>query len=85
MTAHVLEAEVAYLGALGSKPPKGAAKDEMAAVRKAALATLDAVANGRPVDNPRNTLHPWSPRYFVRRSAWHALDHAWEIEDRIRD
>ncbi len=85
MTGHVLEAEVAYLGALGSKPPKGAAKDEMAAVRKAALATLDAVANGRPIENPRNTLHPWSPRYFVRRSAWHALDHAWEIEDRIED
>ena len=37
MTGHVLEAEVAYLGALGSKPPKGAAKDAMAAVRKAAL------------------------------------------------
>jgi len=83
MTGHVLEAEVAYLGALGSKPPKGTAKDEMAAVRKAALATLDAVVGGRPIDNPRNTLHPWSPRYFVRRSAWHALDHAWEIEDRV--
>jgi hypothetical protein len=24
----------------------------------------------------------WTPRYFVRRTAWHALDHAWEIEDR---
>ncbi len=70
---------------LGSKPPKAAAKDQMAAVRKAALTTLDAVANGRPLENPRNTLHPWSPRYFIRRSAWHALDHAWEIEDRIED
>ena len=57
----------------------------MAAVRKAALATLDAVANGRPIENPRNTQRPWSPRYFIRRSAWHALDHAWEIEDRIED
>jgi len=84
MTGHVLEAEVAYLGALGSKPPKAAANDQMTAVRKASLATLDAVANDRPVENPRNTLHPWSPRYFIRRSAWHALDHAWEIEDRIQ-
>jgi hypothetical protein len=83
MTGHVLEAEVAYLGALGSKPPKASGKDAMVAVRKAALATLDAVANGRPIENPRNTKRPWSPRYFVRRSAWHALDHAWEIEDRI--
>jgi hypothetical protein len=83
MTGHVLEAEVAYLGALGSKPPKAAARDEMTAVRKSALATLDAVASGRPIENPRNTKRPWSPRYFIRRSAWHALDHAWEIEDRI--
>ena len=85
MTGHVLEAEVAYLGALGSKPPKAAASDEMAAVRRAALHTLEAVANGRPIENPRNTKRPWSPRYFVRRSAWHALDHAWEIEDRMED
>lgn len=28
------------------------------------------------------TTPPWPPRYFVRRSAWHVLDHAWEIEDR---
>jgi hypothetical protein len=26
----------------------------------------------------------WTPRYFVRRTAWHALDHAWEIEDRLQ-
>ena len=25
----------------------------------------------------------WTPRYFVRRLVWHALDHAWEIQDRI--
>jgi hypothetical protein len=25
-----------------------------------------------------------TPRYFVRRTAWHALDHAWEIEDRLQ-
>jgi hypothetical protein len=24
----------------------------------------------------------WSPRYAIRRSAWHSLDHAWEILDR---
>jgi hypothetical protein len=24
----------------------------------------------------------WPPRYLIRRSAWHALDHAWEIQDR---
>ncbi len=25
----------------------------------------------------------WTPRFAIRRTAWHALDHAWEIEDRI--
>lgn len=24
----------------------------------------------------------WPARYAARRIAWHALDHAWEIEDR---
>ncbi len=24
----------------------------------------------------------WSPRYALRRIAWHVLDHAWEIEDK---
>ena len=25
----------------------------------------------------------WPVAYAIRRTAWHALDHAWEIEDRI--
>jgi hypothetical protein len=25
----------------------------------------------------------WPVAYFIRRTAWHALDHAWEMEDRI--
>ena len=25
----------------------------------------------------------WPPAYMARRIAWHALDHAWEMEDRI--
>jgi len=24
----------------------------------------------------------WSTRYAARRIAWHALDHAWEMQDR---
>jgi hypothetical protein len=83
MRGHVVEAEVAYLGQLGSRHAKAAkGEDEMELVRREALETLDAIVHGRPVDNPRNTKKPWSPRYFIRRSAWHALDHAWELEDR---
>jgi hypothetical protein len=25
----------------------------------------------------------WTPRFAVRRSAWHALDHAWELQERL--
>jgi hypothetical protein len=32
--------------------------------------------------NP-NREEKWPVRYAVRRTAWHALDHAWEMEDRI--
>jgi hypothetical protein len=84
MTDHVLEAEVAYLAMLGSHRDKAAKKDEMASVRGTVRATLRALAEGRPIANPRQTRRPWAPRYFVRRSAWHAMDHAWEIEDRLQ-
>jgi hypothetical protein len=48
------------------------------------LQALSAAAHGEPFAEPRNTKKPWSPRYVVRRSAWHALDHAWEIENRSK-
>lgn len=84
MTGHVLDAEVAYLGQLGSRAPARPddAADAMAAVREAFVATLTARVRGEEVPNPRKTKRPWSPRYAVRRSAWHSLDHAWELEDR---
>ncbi len=37
---------------------------------------------GLPEKGPRGG-EIWKPRYFVRRIAWHVLDHAWEIEDRM--
>ena len=81
---HVMGADEAYLGGLGERPPKRSADAaaSMARLRAAFLAALKAIAHGEPVSNPRNTKKPWSPRYAIRRSAWHAMDHAWEIEDR---
>lgn len=35
-----------------------------------------------PTKGPRGGTR-WTARYFVRRVAWHILDHAWEIEDRL--
>ena len=77
--AHVLEAEVVYLSQLGSRSPR---PPTPADVRETALAALAAGARGDPVATPSKAQRPWSPRYFVRRAAWHVLDHAWEIEDR---
>ncbi len=84
MAAHVLEAEAAYLSKLGSRAPKVQGPGRMKAVRAAALAAFDARVKGTPIAEPSKTEKLWSPRYFARRSAWHALDHAWELEDRIR-
>jgi hypothetical protein len=77
MTAHVLEADIAYLSSIGGTF-KGS---DMDAMREAFLRRLEAHARGEPIENKRRN-EPWTPRYCVRRSAWHALDHAWEIEDR---
>jgi hypothetical protein len=83
---HVLGADGGYLSALGWKfKPEAAAKRDEALrdTRAAILAGLGAAARGElPAKGPRGGAR-WSPRYFVRRSAWHVLDHAWEIEDRI--
>jgi hypothetical protein len=83
---HVIDADLSYLAALGGKlrldgetPPSQA----LAQIRQATLSTLAAAARGEiPTRGPRGGLR-WSPHFFVRRHAWHVLDHAWEIEDRV--
>lgn len=84
MLDHVREAEKAYISALGWKDPQveTTAKD-LADVLKHAISGMQAsVAGEIPAVGPRGGRR-WSARYFVRRAAWHVLDHAWEIEDRI--
>ncbi|MEP6681198.1 MAG: hypothetical protein ABJB65_06925 [Chloroflexota bacterium] len=80
MAAHVVDAERSYLTQLGARPPKG---DDPGALRKRVVAALAARAHDEPIDDPSGTKKRWEPRFFVRRAAWHALDHAWEIEDRV--
>jgi hypothetical protein len=83
IVAHVEDADRAYLVQLGARPPKTATGPApIADVRAAALAALRARALGLPVTDPTGVAKPWPPRYYVRRAAWHWLDHAWEIEDR---
>jgi hypothetical protein len=82
---HALEAQRSYVGSLGGKAPPVDEADLSGsgeAIIKAALDALAQAAHGElPTHGPRGGAR-WSPRYFVRRSAWHLLDHAWELEDR---
>jgi hypothetical protein len=49
----------------------------MTAIRAAMFEILRQPSDGSPIGGRK-----WPPRYAARRIAWHALDHAWEIEDR---
>jgi hypothetical protein len=87
MVDHVRDAEVAYLSKLGSRAPAASdrpADARMAALREAFVDALTALSRGEPVPTPSRTQKLWSPRYAVRRTAWHVLDHAWELEDRVQ-
>jgi hypothetical protein len=75
MFAHVLYAEVMYARAIGVRL-KEPAIDDLGAVRAFRQAILEALA-----DSSRK--EKWPVAYAARRTAWHALDHAWEIEDRL--
>jgi len=86
VVAHVIAAEAAYAGKLGIRrrnlPPEEAGPGS--AVRAALLGVLGAASTGEPLsETPLKAPDKnWPPRYAARRIAWHALDHAWEIEDR---
>jgi hypothetical protein len=79
MVEHVHEAEAAYVHQLGVKVPRPATMSDLRALFVGALRRLGA---REPFPEPNKVRTPWTARYAVRRSAWHALDHAWEIEDR---
>jgi hypothetical protein len=83
---HVLGADAAYVRRLGqtfSQDVKAPLNDELRRTRAAIRAALKAGAGGEiPEKGPRGGAI-WTPRYFVRRSAWHVVDHLWEIEDRL--
>lgn len=77
IVAHVVDGERSYapkIGVRGRKvdPTSGA---DVGAFRQSLVdGVREAVATGAKTR--------WPVRFFVRRTTWHALDHAWEIEDR---
>jgi hypothetical protein len=72
VVAHVVESDEAYAREMGIK-----LKAPIDEVRAAILDVLRQPSDGSPIADRR-----WTPRYAAHRIAWHALDHAWEIEDR---
>ena len=73
---HVTGADGGYARSMGIKGDPETA-DGLAAIREAVLEVLRSTSDGSPIADKK-----WPPRYAARRVAWHALDHAWEIEDR---
>lgn len=79
IVAHVASAEAAYGRGIGLRLREPHAGD--VATREANRAAIVEVLQ-RPSDGEAIAGGKWPPRYAARRIAWHALDHAWEIEDR---
>lgn len=56
--------------------------DELRDIRESTLRAMTRATFGE-IPQIGLTGEIWSVRYFVRKLAWHTLDHAWEIEDRL--
>lgn len=79
VVGHVNESDGYYAREIGIrvKPVAGGPGPEVDAMRAAMLEVLRTQSDGSPLAG-----RTWTLRYAARRIAWHALDHAWEIEDR---
>jgi hypothetical protein len=79
MLTHVIEAEAAYARKIGVKhtPPALDDKAAIKAMRADVIAVLRAPSDGVPL-----VPNGWPVAYAARRIGWHALDHAWEMQDR---
>ncbi len=83
--AHVVGADASYVRRIAGPSVRLDDADPWESAREVRTTVQEAlgraVLEGLPETGPRGGAI-WAPRYFVRRSAWHVLDHAWEIEDR---
>lgn len=75
---HVVAADHGYTRELGIRlaAPDPTNRRAVASMRAAMLEVLRRPSDGTPI------VRRWTPAYAARRIAWHALDHAWEIENR---
>ncbi|HEY8819688.1 MAG TPA: hypothetical protein VIM25_12820 [Candidatus Limnocylindrales bacterium] len=79
IVGHVTESDWYYAREVGirEKQPDPGDRAAVEALRGTMLEILRRPSDGSPLAGRK-----WPPRYAAARIAWHALDHAWEIEDR---
>ena len=79
MVFHVAESDAYYAREVGitGKRPDPNDTPAIDAMRADMLEILRRPSDGSPLGD-----RTWTARYAARRIAWHALDHAWEMEDR---
>jgi hypothetical protein len=81
MVEHVVNAEVAYARKLGLRDVRTPKSGDDAAVDTLRTRVREALREQLP-KGATGSSGAWSPRYAVRRMAWHVMDHVWEMEDR---
>ena len=76
---HVVQADRGYGRKIGVRtPPFGSFDIEaVQAHHDAVYAAIPLLRDGEP-----GISNGWPVHYFIRRAAWHVLDHAWEMEDK---
>jgi hypothetical protein len=79
MVGHVAESDAYYAREVGitGKRPDPTDTPAIEAMRAEMLEILRRPSDGSPLAE-----RTWTARYAARRIAWHAIDHAWEMEDR---
>jgi hypothetical protein len=86
MRLHLLEADLMHLSGFGPafrKPDLARLAEQEAEVREQILAAVRASPRDEEPVPRRKSGFLWTPRFAARRSAWHALDHAWELQGRL--
>ena len=76
---HLIGADDIYARKLGVRLTVAQRADHRA-LRTFRAAVIDALE--KPSNGAALIERGWPQRYAARRIAWHALDHAWEIQDR---
>jgi hypothetical protein len=82
---HLLEADLMHLSAFGpafKQPFPVQVAEQERVTREQFLVHLRETPRNEIAIPRRRYGFAWTPRFAVRRSAWHALDHAWELLER---